>query len=321
MPTPTTSTARPARPWSTQADQVLGGLQARAGARHRRVAVGVPPLDLRRRRGTDRRFVYDGYLIHSRGAAAGRAPLDADTAMPDPTLHPNRSRRAGAHLPRARPTSWATSCLGYGRALLPDSPSTSSGAGEVAGTAHADAYNLGIGDGDDSGAGQPASASFAAMQSPPDSLYGGVITCSSPINTGPQTYVPAVGGERGSRPVGAVAARPRRRFPASSPRTTAPTLTRQTPTATRWVASAPLRSTSRWPPSPASARPAATSAGCSAPRPSRSRRRSWPRPTPTAPRSCRPGTRAVDAAVSSGAVMQADRQHLVDAAQASNVGA
>jgi hypothetical protein len=59
---------------------------------------------------------------------------------------------------------------------------------EVAGTAHADAYNLGIGD-TDNGDGVGDAAMFQAMLTPPASVYGGLLACTTPINTGPHTYV------------------------------------------------------------------------------------------------------------------------------------
>lgn len=59
---------------------------------------------------------------------------------------------------------------------------------EVAGTAHADAYNLGIGD-NDNGDGAGDAALFQAMLTPPASIYGGLLSCTTPINAGPHTYV------------------------------------------------------------------------------------------------------------------------------------
>ena len=76
--------------------------------------------------------------------------------------------------------------LGYARARQPDT--TWFRSWEVAGTAHGDAYQLGIGDTDD-GSGAGDAALFAAMSDPPRSVYFGIITCDAPINAGPQTYV------------------------------------------------------------------------------------------------------------------------------------
>jgi hypothetical protein len=76
--------------------------------------------------------------------------------------------------------------LGYVRARQPDTDRIR--AWEMAGTAHGDAYSLGIGATDD-GSGAGDAALFAAMQQPPDSIYGGVLTCDRPLNAGPHTYV------------------------------------------------------------------------------------------------------------------------------------
>jgi hypothetical protein len=59
---------------------------------------------------------------------------------------------------------------------------------EVPGTAHADAYNLGIGDTDD-GSGRADTLLFNSMVTPPKSIYGGIIKCDLPINAGPHGYV------------------------------------------------------------------------------------------------------------------------------------
>jgi hypothetical protein len=126
--------------------------------------------------------VYNGYLIHSRGAVG--AALAAGVQMPDPTLV--RTDLDVPVLTFSSETDLVGDRLGYGRARQPDTDVFRSW--EVPGTAHADAYNLGIGDGDD-GSGAGDAALFAAMQNPPDSLYGGVITCSTGINAGPHTYV------------------------------------------------------------------------------------------------------------------------------------
>jgi hypothetical protein len=59
---------------------------------------------------------------------------------------------------------------------------------EPAGTAHADSYSLEAGM-DDTGAGNIDRAYFAQQLRPPTSIRNGVITCETGINTGPQTYV------------------------------------------------------------------------------------------------------------------------------------
>jgi hypothetical protein len=130
--------------------------------------------------------VFDGYLVHSRGAVAAplsQAPL-ADVKAPDPTLF--RTDLTAPVLNFITETDLLGERLGYVRARQPDSDSVRTW--EVAGTSHVDLYGLGLGDTDD-GTGTADAALVAAMSAPPSSVYGGVINCDLPINTGPQTYV------------------------------------------------------------------------------------------------------------------------------------
>jgi hypothetical protein len=130
--------------------------------------------------------VYDGYLIHSRGGSG--SPLATEprrtVAPPNPTFV--REDLGVPVLVFSSETDLVGSGLAYGRARQPDTAHLRSW--EVAGTAHADVYLLGIGDLDD-GAGAGDMAFFAAMSDPPSTVYGGAINCDLPINTGPQTYV------------------------------------------------------------------------------------------------------------------------------------
>lgn len=126
--------------------------------------------------------VYGGYLVHSRGAKG--APLVTDVPAPDPTL--SRTDLEVPVLVLSSETDLVGDMLGYGRARQPDGPWFAGW--EVAGTAHVDAYGLGIGDEDD-GSGVADKALFDAMLAPPSSVYFGVVECDSPINTGPHTYV------------------------------------------------------------------------------------------------------------------------------------
>ena len=126
--------------------------------------------------------VYDGYLVHSR--ASFGAPLVTDVPAPEPTL--TRTDLAVPVLTVSSETDVVGDRLGYSRARQPDTDRFRSW--EIPGTAHADAYNLGISDADD-GSGASDAELFRAMRTPPASLFGGFIVCDTPINTGPHTYV------------------------------------------------------------------------------------------------------------------------------------
>jgi hypothetical protein len=126
--------------------------------------------------------VWDGYLIHSRGNAG--AALNVDVKMPA-----DQRIRTDLNVPVLQFQA-ETDMLGRGLnsigARQPDTDLIRTW--EVAGTAHADAYNLGIGD-TDNGDGVGDAAMFQAMLTPPASVYGGLLACTTPINTGPHTYV------------------------------------------------------------------------------------------------------------------------------------
>jgi hypothetical protein len=124
--------------------------------------------------------VYDGYLVHSRND--GAADLNADTSAPSPTYF-----RTDLDVPVLVFSSENDLVvLEYAKARQDDTDLIRGW--EVPGTAHADTYNLGIGD-TDHGDGAGDDALFADMTSPPDSVYGGIISCEAPINAGPHTYV------------------------------------------------------------------------------------------------------------------------------------
>jgi hypothetical protein len=124
--------------------------------------------------------VFDAYLVHSRGESA--APLSEDREAPTPTYF-----RTDLDVPVLVFSAESDlSLLGYALARQEDTDLIRSW--EVAGTAHADAYLLGIGN-EDTGDGAADTALFEAMREPPASVYGGVISCDAPINSGPHTYV------------------------------------------------------------------------------------------------------------------------------------
>lgn len=117
---------------------------------------------------------YDGFLVHSRGsggAPVSQAPLPS-VAMP-----------ATAMIRTDNPTPvlvlQSETDVNQG-ARQDDSPTFR--LWEMAGTAHIDAYSVGIGFGD-IGDGQGEIAMFNAMQNPPG--FG----CDAPINTGPSHWI------------------------------------------------------------------------------------------------------------------------------------
>jgi hypothetical protein len=128
--------------------------------------------------------VYDGYVIHARSDSA--ADLNAEASPPQEAPSPTFVR-TDLDVPVLIFSS-ETDLLGLEYALARQDDTDLIRGWEVAGTSHADAYNLGIGDTDD-GSGAGDTALFESMLEPPDSIYGGVIACDLPINAGPQTYV------------------------------------------------------------------------------------------------------------------------------------
>jgi len=164
-----------------QSDKVLGGLKP-----ERVIAIGesqsafrlstyvnaVAPLTK----------IFNGYLVHSRGKLG--AALSASVPAPDPTL--TRTDLRVPVLTFSTESDLVGKGLGYAAALQPDSETFREW--EVPGTAHADAYNLGIGD-NDTGDGKGDAALFQAMLTPSAEVYGGIISCTLPINAGPHTYV------------------------------------------------------------------------------------------------------------------------------------
>lgn len=126
--------------------------------------------------------VYGGYFIHSRAAFA--APLRDGLDAPMPTM--SRTDLEVPVMVLSTETDLPGTRLGYARARQDDGPHFV--AWEVAGTAHVDAYGLGIGDGDHGHLDSDIEL-FEAMFDPPSSVYFGVIDCGCPINTGPHVYV------------------------------------------------------------------------------------------------------------------------------------
>ena len=127
--------------------------------------------------------VFDGYLIHSRGA--GGAALSATTPAPVPAYI--RTDLAVPILQVVAETDVTTGGgLGFVLARQPDTDRLRTW--EMAGTSHADVYILGLGDAD-VGDGATDVAMIEAMRTPSSEIYGGLFSCEFPINAGPHTYV------------------------------------------------------------------------------------------------------------------------------------
>jgi hypothetical protein len=122
---------------------------------------------------------YDGFLVHSRfgsGSALSQAPL-ANVPVPSPTF-----TRRDLDVPVLVVQMETDVAIGSFAARQRDTRRYR--LWEVAGTAHADSYTLGVG-WTDTGDGQGAKDMFQSMRTPPLSLF----TCATPINTGPQHWV------------------------------------------------------------------------------------------------------------------------------------
>jgi len=175
-----------------QADTILGGLQpevviaageSQSGFRMASYLNAFAPMH----------DVYNGYLVHSRGARAANlycATNCADPGDPSDVKTPQivriREDLTRPVLNFVTETDVVGTSLGYRRAEQPDTEVFRNW--EVAGTAHGDAYSLGINDGE-RGDGQADIKLFEAQFGAPTSVYMGIIECSKPINAGPHTYV------------------------------------------------------------------------------------------------------------------------------------
>ncbi len=130
--------------------------------------------------------VYDGFLVHSRGAgsaALSQAPLPA-VPTPVPTLI--RDDLAEPVLAFQTETDVA-GAIGAAGLAARQADSARYRLWEVAGTAHFDLYGLQTGQ-TDTGRRQSVAAWFDSMQNPTNEPRPGFV-CGSPINTGPATFV------------------------------------------------------------------------------------------------------------------------------------
>lgn len=130
--------------------------------------------------------VYSGYLVHSRGSSGAALSVAPLADIPGPKALRSRTDIKRPVLVFSSETDVVGASLGYRRARQDDSAWFRSW--EVPGTAHGDAYSLGIGD-TDNGKGSGDTALFAAMMKPPTAIYFGAVKCDLPINAGPHSYV------------------------------------------------------------------------------------------------------------------------------------
>jgi hypothetical protein len=128
--------------------------------------------------------VYDGYFVYSRSGQGAALSQDPQPAIPTPSPSLIRTDLDVPVMTFTTETDLAT--LGYLTARQPDTKRFRNW--EVAGTSHADTYTIGVAAKD---VGQPDGdvALFQALLDPPSSFYGGIISCATPINAGPMTYV------------------------------------------------------------------------------------------------------------------------------------
>jgi hypothetical protein len=163
-----------------QAATVLGGLQPRvvlasgesqSAFRLTTYINAVQPLV----------HAYDGFLVHSRfgsGSALSQFPLP-DVSVPSPTF-----TRRDLDVPVL--VVQMETDLASGSFAARQADSRRYRLWEVAGTAHADTYTLGVGF-SDTGDGEGAKKMFQLMRTPPRQVA--IFLCDSPVNTGPQHWV------------------------------------------------------------------------------------------------------------------------------------
>ena len=123
--------------------------------------------------------VYDGFLVHSRGGGGAALSEAPQAAIPVP--NPARFRDDLREPVLVFETETDLTLLGYFSNRQPDTDHIR--AWEVAGTAHADTYTVTVGS-TDLGT-SPSVADLVITANP----VPGIITCGSPINSGPQHFV------------------------------------------------------------------------------------------------------------------------------------
>jgi hypothetical protein len=138
---------------------------------------------------------YNGFLVHSRAGSGAPLSQSPQATVLDPKVVHFRSDLGVPVLDVEAETDLffpvATPAIGGGPYLAAQQPDSSGfRLWEIAGTAHADAYDTGFGAGD-TGNGVADGQQFNALQKPPTGIPPGLnfITCNKPINAGDEHYV------------------------------------------------------------------------------------------------------------------------------------
>jgi hypothetical protein len=131
--------------------------------------------------------VYDGYLIHSRGAAGAAISQAPQPAIASPPVVETRTDQAAPVLTFETETDVVSKIFNYFPATQADSKTFR--LWEVAGTTHLDSSLLTLSQSDD-GSWAANQQEFAQMFSPPiTETNAGTFTCTVPFNTGEEKYV------------------------------------------------------------------------------------------------------------------------------------
>jgi Alpha/beta hydrolase domain len=139
-----------------------------------------------------RDHVYDGFLVHSRFGSSAPLSESPQAEIDAPSVVYFRSDLGVPILDLQTETdlfiATSTTITGINAYLPAQQGDTSTfRLWEVAGTAHADDYEINAGAGD-TGDGTTDTSDFSAMLSPP-STFADVVPCNEPLNTGEEHYV------------------------------------------------------------------------------------------------------------------------------------
>ena len=129
------------------------------------------------------RGVYDGYFVYSRGDDGAALSQDPQPAIPTPSPSRIRTDLDVPVMTFSTETDLTTS--GYGPARQPDTSGSAAGRSRARRTPTPTRWASA---GKDAGERSSDVELFQTMVEPFAELYGGIISCDSPINAGPMTY-------------------------------------------------------------------------------------------------------------------------------------